>query len=95
MLIKKQTISSPLEKPFSLCNTPTLKLRGRNLLLNKLKHASSEVLMTKCYVLVLVIYVVTHETQKETVIDKVPHYHVSDIPLDLNTGIPRIALLCK
>ena len=45
--------------------------------------------MTKCYVLVLVIYVVTHETQKETVIDKVPHYHVSDISLDLNTRIPR------
>jgi len=45
--------------------------------------------MTKCYVLVLMIYVVTHETQKETVIDKVPHNHVSDIPLDLNTRIPR------
>ena len=45
--------------------------------------------MTKCYVLVLMIYVVTHEMQKETVIDKVPHYHVSDISLDLNTRIPR------
>ena len=45
--------------------------------------------MTKRYVSVLVIYVVTHETQKETVIDKVPHYHVSDIPPDLNPGIPR------
>ena len=45
--------------------------------------------MTKCYVLVLIIYVVAHETQKEIVIDKLPHYHVSDIPPDLNPGIKR------
>jgi len=45
--------------------------------------------MTKGYVLVVMIYIVTHGREKESVIDKVPHYHVSDIPPDLNPGIPR------